>query len=128
MSSLPCPCGSGSAYRDCCAPLLRGERPAATAEALMRSRYTAYVRRDEPYLLRTWEVSHRPESVDVDDIVWLGLDVVETQAGGADDSRGVVEFVAHYEAAGGAVESMRERSRFARVAGEWLYVDGDVSA
>jgi SEC-C motif-containing protein len=90
----------------------------------MRSRYTAYVRRDETHLLRTWEASHRPESLNLDDPLWLGLEVLATQAGGAGDARGIVEFVAHYEDATGAVDAVRERSRFARQAGEWMYVDG----
>ena len=37
-----CPCGSLLAYAVCCGPLLTGERHAETAEALMRSRYTAF--------------------------------------------------------------------------------------
>jgi SEC-C motif domain protein len=91
----------------------------------MRSRYTAYVRRDEGYLLRTWEPSHRPGSLDLDDTIWLGLEVLATDAGDADDARGIVEFVAHYEDTNGAVDAMRERSRFARVDGAWVYVDGE---
>lgn len=94
----------------------------------MRSRYTAYVRRDEAYLMRTWKASHRPESIDLDDTIWLGLEVLATDAGGADDARGTVEFVARYENESGAVGVLRERSRFKRVGGAWLYVDGDVPA
>ena len=52
----------------------------------MRSRYTAYVRRDEAYLLRTWEASHRPSSVDLDDTVWLGLEVLATEGATARSS------------------------------------------
>lgn len=91
----------------------------------MRSRYTAYVRRDEAYLLRTWKASRRPKSLDLDATIWLGLEVLSTDAGGADDTRGIVEFVAHYEDASGAVDALRERSRFARIAGAWVYVDGE---
>ena len=96
----------------------------------MRSRYTAYVRRDEAYLLRTWEASHRPTALDLDgdDTVWLGLEVVSTEAGGADDARGVVSFVAQYENGDGSVATMRETSRFRRTDGAWVYVDGDVPA
>lgn len=94
----------------------------------MRSRYTAYVRRDEAYLMRTWKASHRPESIDLDDTIWLGLEVLATDAGGADDARGTVEFVARYENESGAVGVLRERSRFKRVGGAWVYVDGDVPA
>ena len=126
MTGLPCPCGSGDAYRDCCRPLLRGESAAATAEALMRSRYTAYVRRDAQYLLSTWHPSTRPPSLDVDDTVWLGLEVQSCAAGLETDDAGVVAFVARHHDAGGAVAALSETSRFVREEGSWLYVDGDV--
>ena len=93
----------------------------------MRSRYTAYVRRDEAYLLRTWEASRRPSSIDLDDTVWLGLEVLATEAGGEEDAEGIVEFVACYQALMGAVAELRELSRFARNSGAWVYVDGDVN-
>ena len=54
----------------------------------MRSRYTAFVRRDTAYLLRTWKASRRPESLDLDETTWLGLEVLSTDAGGAEDTRG----------------------------------------
>lgn len=92
----------------------------------MRSRYTAYVRRDAQYLLSTWHPSTAPDSVDVDDAVWLGLEVLATDAGGADQAKGRVTFVARYQLPGGALEELRETSRFVREQGEWLYVDGDV--
>ncbi len=92
----------------------------------MRSRYTAYVRRDAEYLLRTWHPSTAPDSVDVDDAVWLGLEVLATDAGGADDATGSVTFVARYQLPGGALEELRETSRFVREQGEWLYLYGDV--
>ncbi len=91
----------------------------------MRSRYTAYVRRDEAYLLRTWEASHRPPSLDLDDTVWLGLEVLSVEAGSASDAEGVVEFVAHFHEPTGGVAELRERSRFAREEGAWVYVDGE---
>ena len=52
--ATPCPCGSGRAFGACCGPALSGERPAPTAEALMRSRYTAFTLRDTAYLLASW--------------------------------------------------------------------------
>lgn len=92
----------------------------------MRSRYTAYVRRDEAYLLRTWEASHRPPSLDLDDTVWLGLDVLAADAGGPGDATGTVTFVAHYQLSDGSLEALHETSRFVRNDGEWVYLDGDV--
>jgi len=93
----------------------------------MRSRYTAYVRQDEAYLLRTWSPGSRPDSLELGGIAWQGLDVRATQAGGPDDAMGTVAFVAHFHTddavAGG--ESMREVSRFVRDGEAWLYLDGD---
>lgn len=91
----------------------------------MRSRYTAFVRRDTAYLLRTWKASRRPESLDLDETTWLGLEVLSTDAGGAEDTRGTVDFIARYEVVGGAVGVVREHSRFIRQAGEWVYIDGE---
>ena len=71
-----CPCCSGQAYEQCCEPLLLGHTQAATAEALMRSRYTAFVLGRGQYLLDTWHISQRPASLDFDSQVkWLGLEV-----------------------------------------------------
>jgi SEC-C motif-containing protein len=89
----------------------------------MRSRYTAYVRRDARHLLRTWHPSTAPDSVDVDDAVWLGLEVLATESGGADDAKGSVAFVARYQLRGGSLEELRETSRFVRERGDWLYLD-----
>lgn len=124
----PCPCGSGEAFAACCGPCLAGQRPAPTAEALMRSRYSAYVRRDADYLLRTWHPSTRPKELDLsgDAARWLGLEVLGTQDGGAQAREGTVEFVARY-LLGGRPHSLREISRFVREGGRWLYLDGTVS-
>jgi len=91
----------------------------------MRSRYTAYVRRDRAYLLSTWHPSTRPVNLELDDTVWLGLEVVSRGAGGEEDGAGVVAFVARHQDTDGAVASLAETSRFVRERGSWLYVDGD---
>jgi SEC-C motif-containing protein len=121
-----CPCGTGAIYDACCGPLHRGERQAGTAEELMRSRYAAYAYGDSDYLFRTWHPRTRPTDVAVGgDVVWKGLEVIDTAAGGIDDDHGEVEFRALYEAAG-RTDSMHERSSFTRRAGRWFYVDGVV--
>jgi SEC-C motif-containing protein len=89
----------------------------------MRSRYTAYVRRDWAYLLATWHPSTRPASVDPGDVTWQGLEVVATEAGGPADSNGTVTFVAHFTSADGMSDAVRETSRFVQTDGRWLYVD-----
>jgi SEC-C motif-containing protein len=120
----PCPCGSGTGYPVCCGPLHHGERHAATAEELMRSRYAAYAHGDADYLFRTWHPRTRPAEVTVDaDVVWTGLDVTASEAGGIEDDRGEVEFVARFDADGQSSQ-MHERSRFERRGGRWVYVDG----
>jgi SEC-C motif-containing protein len=94
----------------------------------MRSRYCAYVLARETYLLDTWHVSTRPRALDLTDadgVKWLGLEVVRTQAGGAQDTDGVVEFVARYKVRGRA-QRLYEVSRFVREGGQWYYVDGEL--
>lgn len=123
-----CPCDSGKPFSACCAPYLAEEIPAPTAESLMRSRYCAYTRRDEAYLLRTWHPSTRPDSLDLaqdDGLRWLGLRILNRSAGAADDSSGTVEFVARFKS-GGKAGRMREISRFVREQGSWYYLDGEM--
>ncbi|MGW3413690.1 YchJ family protein [Streptomyces sp. NPDC000888] len=121
MTSRSCPCGLPQAYEECCGRYHSGAAAAPTAEALMRSRYAAFVRQDEKYLLRTWHPRTRPSSVDFDPgMRWTGLEILETGDGSAFHSAGTVTFRASYR--GG---SLHERSRFERVDGAWVYVDGD---
>ncbi len=119
---LPCPCGRGSGYETCCGSLHQGAA-AANAEALMRSRYSAYVLHLEPYLLSTWHASTRPPHLGFDDepeLKWLALQVKRHETSG--DSA-IVEFVARYRQ-GERGQRLHEVSRFVREAGRWYYVDG----
>ena len=121
-----CPCGSGSSLGTCCLPLLHGERSATTPAELMRSRYTAYVLHDADHVWRTWHPRTRPEHLDVrDGPAWSGLTIHGTTGGGPDDQSGTVEFTATWNGPEGAGH-LHETSRFARRAGRWFYVDGDV--
>lgn len=122
----PCPCNSGKLYSSCCKPLLAGEEIATTAEALMRSRYTAYVVQDDGYLMKTWHPSTRPPIISPASMSgWYGLNIIRTEAGGRDDTTGIVEFKAT------AIRQkhifrMHEISRFVREGDQWLYVDGEI--
>ena len=121
-SPAECPCGSGTPYAGCCGRLHRGET-AETAEQLMRSRYAAFVVGDEGYLFRTWHPRTRPDGLTLTaDRAWTRLEVLATEAGGAGDDDGVVEFAAHY-VAGGRPGVQHEVSRFERRRGVWVYVD-----
>lgn len=125
MSVNLCPCGLGEPYDDCCGPLHRGDREAATAEQLMRSRYSAFAVGDADYLLRTWHPTTRPEELDLDPAQrWLRLEIVDRTGGGPFDTEGTVDFRAHYRHRG-ATSALAEHSRFTREGKTWLYVDGD---
>ncbi|MGI6879485.1 YchJ family protein [Microbacterium sp. gxy059] len=118
-----CPCGSGTAYADCCGALHRGERAAETPEQLMRSRYAAFAVGDPFYLARTWHPRTRPDDVTADPgIRWTGLTILGSTE---DDDAGTVDFAARFDGPEGPDE-MREHSRFVRRGGRWVYVDGDV--
>jgi len=121
----PCPCGSGLAHARCCARWHAGEA-APDAEALMRSRYSAYVTGDADYLLATWHADTRPATLSLDDAPgqrtqWLGLDVKRYRVTGVDTAE--VEFVARYRIGGGSAVRLQEHSRFVREHGRWYYLD-----
>jgi len=128
VSSLaPCFCGSGLVYQACCGVYHAGEAQPNCAEALMRARYSAFVIRNENYLLSTWAVITRPNVLDLsgDRTVWQKLEIISTQLGQEGDSEGWVEFKAHYQR-DSASHLMHERSYFQHTSGRWHYVDGDV--
>lgn len=122
-----CPCGTGRDYAACCGRHHAGE-PAPDAEALMRSRYSAFVIADADYLRTTWHPDTRPAELGLDapgaaKTTWLGLTVKQHRVTGPDTAE--VAFVARYRIGGGSAVRMQELSRFARIDGRWYYVDGD---
>jgi SEC-C motif-containing protein len=118
----PCPCGKGL-YAECCAPL-HGGAAATSAEALMRSRYSAYVLKLSRYLLDTWHPETRPAELDLtgDTTQWLRLEIRHHEQ--ADDAA-TVEFVARYKINGRACR-LHETSRFACQDARWYYLDGEL--
>ncbi|MEQ1532271.1 MAG: hypothetical protein HOO97_09330 [Sideroxydans sp.] len=121
-----CPCGSTKPFTACCAPYVEGNVPAPTAEALMRSRYTAYTLLREDYVLATWHTSTRPASLELAADAatkWIGLEVKRHEQQDADHA--TVEFVARYKVNGRA-HRLHEVSRFVREDGRWFYLDGDL--
>jgi len=125
-SEESCPCDSGNPFRLCCGPLLARLSPATSAEALMRSRYTAYVLGNIDYLLSSWDPNTRPDNIQLDaSQKWLGLKIRKTVNGSIHDNSGEVEFVARYKIAGRGYR-LHENSHFSKTSGQWLYVDGDL--
>jgi SEC-C motif-containing protein len=120
---MTCPCGSKKEYSQCCEPLIAGQKPAATPEALMRSRYTAYVKVAVSYLKDTLAPEARGDFSEKDvrewagKSEWLGLEIVK-----AEDK--TVEFVAKYRAQGKVIEH-HEVSTFRKEGDRWYFVDGE---
>jgi len=124
----PCPCGSGKTFDQCCEPCLSGEHPVATAEALMRSRYTAYVLGDSKYLLATWHPSTRPPTLELPtDVKWQSLKIRSASFGQHGDTTGTVEFIAISKTAGKA-HRLQEISNFVYENGRWYYMDGNIKS
>jgi SEC-C motif-containing protein len=91
----------------------------------MRSRFSAFALGRADYLRASWHPATRPGELDLDpEVIWRRLQIVDTVAGGVDDTTGVVEFRASYRDGDGA-GLLHERSRFERVDGRWVYRDGD---
>ncbi len=125
MSEPACPCGSGHALADCCGRYHAGE-PAPDAERLMRSRYSAYVLGLEDYLRATWHPDTCPVSLGLDvppRPQWLGLTIKAHAPLGP--THATVEFVARYKLNSRAFK-LHETSRFEKLDGRWLYVDGEI--
>ncbi len=121
----PCPCGNTLEFEQCCGQYISGSATAPTAEALMRSRYTAYTLKDEPYVLATWHTSTRPEKLELaadTATKWIGLEVKRHQQ--QDDTHAIVEFVAKFKINGRA-QRMHEISNFVKEDRKWFYMDGE---
>jgi SEC-C motif-containing protein len=127
QNSKLCPCGSSKAIADCCLRFIGNVEIPPTAEALMRSRYTAFTLQREDYLLATWHKSTRPQALGLaEDVLtkWIGLVVKRYEQQDADHA--IVEFIASYKVNGRA-HKLHEVSRFEREEGRWFYVDGELS-
>lgn len=124
--SIQCPCGSGKEFSACCEPYVKGIEAAPTAEALMRSRYSAYVKEEIQYLKDTLTKAQQSDFSNEDtrkwakESKWLGLEIQKTEEGGPDDSRGLVEFEAHFET-NGEKQTHHETAVFEKEGKNWLY-------
>ena len=127
-----CPCGSGREYSSCCEQYIGGRVKAPTAEALMRSRYSAYVEHAIDYIINTC-VHRDKENIDYkskrdwsEKSTWLGLKIISVEKGGVSDNEGTVEFEAVYER-DGLKDTHHETAIFKKENDEWLYVEGTIS-
>ncbi|MGA4507502.1 YchJ family protein [Propionibacteriaceae bacterium G1746] len=120
-----CPCGRDKAYGDCCGRYIDQRDVPPTAEACMRSRYTAYVLRNGDHLFRTWSPKTRPQTIDLENINWSGLEIKATRLGGVLDATGQVEFIAHWLLEDGHQADLHEVSDFEKRGNRWVYVSGE---
>jgi SEC-C motif-containing protein len=128
MKTIDCPCGSGKTLQLCCGQWLSGKQSAPTAEALMRSRYTAYVLKNVDYLVKTTlPASREPDLAESirdwsGQVTWQKLHVLQVEAGGRSDTEGTVEFIAEFIGPNGT-DRHHERSQFKKVRGVWFYAE-----
>lgn len=121
-----CDCGSGTPYDQCCGPLLSNKTQAKNPEQLMRSRYTAFVREESAYLMRTWHSRTRPQYLNFEDhpVVWIGLQVHRAEINSSDNNSGIVEFTTHY-LENNLLCTLTEISTFLKEDDRWFYLKGD---
>lgn len=125
--TTPCPCRSGRAFDVCCEPAIEGRAWPETAEALMRSRYTAFALRKVDWLKESLWPKYQ-KTLDMPGLTefahsrqWIGLEILKVEQGGSGDTSGMVLFIAR-ALEGGEVKEHREASLFRRKKGRWYYV------
>ncbi|WP_349506770.1 YchJ family protein [Agrobacterium pusense] len=130
--SNACPCGSAEEFDICCNPYIAGHRPAPTAEALMRSRYTAFTLGNLDYIESTIteQASQSFNRVDMERSLpgteWLGLEVRDTSGGRESDDSGTVNFAFHYRSKNRDFSQV-EIASFRRIDGVWRYDDSEIN-
>lgn len=124
-----CPCGSKQEYASCCGAVISGSRRAETAEQLMRSRYSAYVKKEIGWLRSSLHPKYRSDFNEAttrdwaERSQWLGLEIVKKEQGGPSDSVGTVEFIATFDEHGQR-HVHRETATFEKIDGSWYFKDG----
>lgn len=124
-----CPCGSNRPCQECCDLIISAKKEAETCEELMRSRYVAFTMANVDYLMHSHHSKTRQvkESRNIKkwaaSVQWMGLVILNTEAGEANDNIGYVEFRALYLEAG-QMQQIHEKSLFRRENHKWVYVSG----
>ena len=125
-----CLCGNGSPYEICCGMYHNNPGTAPTAEALMRSRYSAFALGNFDYIAATQKLEDEPNQTgeDVKDsnqsTQWIKLEINATENGLEKDKTGMVSFSAHFKE-GKHIGRLSERSLFKKVKGQWFYISGE---
>lgn len=127
-----CFCGNDNTFEQCCKPIIDGTQPALTAQALMRSRYSAYVIVASQYLIDSTHISQRANYSKTDieawakESHWQKLEIIDCKKGLSGDSVGEVEFKAYYRDAKNILHIHHEKSVFKQENEDWFYVSGTI--
>ncbi|HZK20588.1 MAG TPA: YchJ family metal-binding protein [Treponemataceae bacterium] len=134
MKNKLCPCGSKKNYKECCEPIITNKIMAPTAQALMRARYSSYVKHEIDFIMSSCANTASADN-DIDETetrkwaeesTWQGLEILRTEKGTENDDEGIVEFTATYTTKKGMREVHKERSFFSKKTGTWLYESGEL--
>ena len=124
-----CSCDTQKPFTQCCEPMLKGLKTPETAADLMRSRYTAFVRKEIDYIMNTVSPASR-KNFDRKGVEewsrktdWAGLEIVSTEKGGTDDVTGQVEFIAKFRE-NDEIKKHHELATFVKINGSWFFEDG----
>jgi SEC-C motif-containing protein len=123
VAGQPCSCGSGLDFADCCEPIITGKRPAATAEQLMRARFTGHVANANEFLHHTYLPSSKQPYVEEPDaapLPWTRL-VIHSHEPEVRPDVSCVDFTAYFKAENGAEGALHEKSEFSRIGGKWIF-------
>ncbi len=129
MKPSLCPCNSGETWGNCCKSLIDGSQHVASAEQLMRSRYSAYTTQAIDYLLASTHpdtrASHNRQDIEnwAKTTNWRQLSIIKLVGGTAKDETGEVEFVASY-LQDGKLSQHHELSQFKKHDGRWYFYEG----
>ncbi|MEA5141563.1 YchJ family protein [Arcicella rigui] len=133
MMPAQCYCGSHLPFSECCEPIITGKKEALTAEALMRSRYSAYASIAPEYLMQSTYFSERSKFTEQDlsdwasENQWKKLEIISIKNGQINDSTGEVSFKAYFQDAEGKNQIHHEHSTFIKENGKWFYVKGIIN-
>lgn len=123
QGKTPCPCGTQLTFESCCGRFIFNQQKPDSVEALMRSRYSANIKKAYKYLVDSWQPAHRPKKISASSKVqWLKLEVISAQQ---QDNTGSVEFKAYY-GHGNHQHALHEKSYFVFENTQWWYTHGDI--
>jgi len=121
-----CPCGSGKSYGSCCEPLITGKKKAASAEELLRSRYSAFAKGAVSYIVETTHPRNRAMLNEEETRRWAATsqwEKFELIGQHEADDKTEIEFVATYTQKGNH-NRHHEIATFSKEGGRWYFEDG----